>query len=182
MALIVEKGLHAVTFADIAKAAKVGIGAIYRRFESKENIVQQIWIEQKKEEANFIFTDFKNEGTVKERFWFLWKRVIQYFDIHENEFYFSYHMANSPILTEDIDNVAMERFLLFNTIFKEGIEQRLFKENLSARQLRLYTFSTINGWLLWVKDERLELTEQRVNQFLQMAWDAIKKSNFLETE
>ena len=173
--LIVQKGLHAVKIADIGQEAKVGIGTIYKHFNDKEDIVQKLWIFQKEDESHFIFQDYKAKGSVKERFWYLWERVIKYFILHKDEYYFSYHFAASPILTEEIHEVAMKDFLAFDGMFQEGIDQDLFKEDISARHLRLYTFSTINGWILWSFQQNVEFTEKRVEQFINMAWDAIAK-------
>ncbi|MDG3582893.1 TetR/AcrR family transcriptional regulator [Galbibacter pacificus] len=172
--LIVQKGLHAVTMAEIAKEAKVGIGTIYKHFKDKEDIVQQLWIFQKQDESEFIFKDYIVEGIVKERFWFLWEKVIQYFISHHDEYYFSYHFAASPILTKEIHNIAMKDFLAFDVMFEEGLKEGLFKENMSARHLRLYTFSTINGWILWSFDQKIDFTDEKIDQFITMAWDAIK--------
>jgi len=172
--LIVRKGLHAVKMSDIGSEANVGIGTIYKHFNDKEDIVQKLWIFQKKDESGFIFDDYFEEGTVKERFWFLWGRVIQYFILHEDEYYFSYHFAASPILTEEIHEVAMKDFLAFDSMFEDGIRENLFKDDISAHHLRLYTFSTINGWILWSLQQNINITDAKINQFLTMAWDAIK--------
>ncbi len=172
--LIVNNGLHSVTMAQIADEARVGIGTIYRNFKDKEDIVQKVWIAQKIEESAFVFKHYNPEGTVKQRFWYLWKQVILYFLHHKTEYYFSYHFAASPILTEDIHNIAMNDFLAFDEMFQEGIDQNLFKENLTARQLRLYTFSSINGWLLWSFDLEIDIDEAQINLYTQMLWDAVK--------
>lgn len=173
--LIVRKGLHAVTMAEIGKEANVGIGTIYKHFKDKEDIVQQLWIFQKEGESEFIFKNYNPTGTVKERFWFLWERVIRYFITHKDEYYFSYHFAASPVLTEQIHNIAMEDFLAFDAMLERGLEEGLFKEGISARHLRMYTFSTINGWILWSDQQKINLTDERIDQFITMAWDAIKK-------
>lgn len=171
--LIVKHGLHAVTMADIAQKAHTGIGTIYRNFKDKDDIVQQIWIWQKKQESQFIFNQYNENDSVKNRFWFLWKKVIHYFLLHQNEYYFSYHFSALPILTKEVHSIAMKDFLTFDKMFQEGIQQNLFKKNLTPRQLRLYTFGSINGWLLWSFDIKTDFTEEQINQFIQMAWDSI---------
>lgn len=173
MRLFVEQGLHTVTVAQIAAAANVGIGTIYKHFKDKPDMVRQIWIGQKKHESEYVFRDYDpTRGSVRERFDFLWGRVIRYFIAHPLEYQFSYHFAASPILSADIHEVAMKDFLQFDAMFREGCEQGLFKP-LSPRHLRLYTFSTINGWILWALDEKVAFTANTIELFLQMAWDAV---------
>jgi AcrR family transcriptional regulator len=170
--LFVTQGVHAVTIAQIATEAKVGIGTVYRYFSSKEDIVQQIWIQQKSEESAYIFQNYVPKGSIREQFDFLWERVIRYFLEHPLEFQFSYQFAASPILTNEIHEVAMKDFLQFDALFDAGIKQDMFKP-LTGRRLRLFTFSTINGWILWALDEKMEIDDTTINMFLQMSWDAI---------
>ncbi|WP_343607784.1 TetR/AcrR family transcriptional regulator [Chryseobacterium oranimense] len=172
--LIVESEVHAVTIANIAAEANVGIGTVYKHFESKEDIIQKIWIWQKIQESNYVFKDYKPEGSVYDQFNFLWGKVIRYFIEHQLEFQFSYRFASSPILTKEIHEIAMKDFMIFNDLYEQGIQQNLFKP-ISAKHLRLYTFSTINGWILWAIDEKVELTDEIISLYLQMAWDAIRK-------
>ena len=174
MQLFVEYGLHAVTVAKIAQKANVGIGTIYKHFDTKEDIVQAIWIWQKEAESEFVFKDFDLNASedVKKQFYFIWRRVIEYFVKNTTEYYFSYQFAESPVLTEEIHDIAMKDLYKLDEIFEKGAAQGLFKP-LSPSFLRLYTFSTINGWILWTLDEEVEVTEDLIQLFLTMAWDAI---------
>ncbi|MCS4304087.1 MULTISPECIES: TetR/AcrR family transcriptional regulator [Chryseobacterium] len=170
--LFVIHGLHAVTIAQVAAEAKVGIGTVYRYFKSKEDIVQQIWILQKSEESLYIFKNYKAVGSIRTQFNFLWERVISYFLEHPLEFQFSYQFAASPVLTKDIHEVAMKDFLKFDELFEAGIKEHLFKP-LTSRHLRLFTFSTINGWILWAIDEKMTIDREVIDMFIEMSWDAI---------
>lgn len=171
--LFVKFGVHTVTVAQIAKEANVGIGTIYKHFKDKEDIIQQIWIEQKKQEAEYIFSNYKNTGTIKERFDFLWGKVIDYFVENPLEYQFSYQFASSPILTNFIHDIAMKPFLAFDALFQEGLDQNLFKK-LKPNHLRLFTFGTINGYILWALDENIAFENDFKSTLLQMLWDAIK--------
>lgn len=170
--LFVVHGLHAVTIAQIAAEAKVGIGTVYRHFKSKDDIVQQIWIQQKSEESEYVFKNYQPQGNIRNQFNFLWERVIRYFLEHPVEFQFSYQFAASPILSKEIHEIAMKDFLKFDELFESGLKENLFKP-LTARRLRLFTFSTINGWILWALDEKMEINDKTITMFLEMSWDAI---------
>jgi AcrR family transcriptional regulator len=172
--LLVSKGLHAITVAEIAAKAQVGIGTFYKHFKDKEDLVQQIWIWQKKKEADYIFNNYSADNlSVKEQYFVLWERVVRYFAEHPTEYYFSYQFASSNILNEEINSIAMKRFLVFDELYEEGLKQKLFKP-LKANHLRLFTFSTINGWILWAKDEQIPFTDATIQLFLTMSWDSIK--------
>ncbi len=171
--LIVERELHAVKMSDIASRAGVGIGTIYKYFKNKEDIVCQLWIFQKKHEADFILSSYSGRGSIRERFDSLWRKVIEYFITFQKEYYFSYHYAASPIITEEIHLIAMSRFLVFDKVFEDGILSDIFIHGLTARELRKYTFSTINGWILWSLSDEVDFSSDRIKLYLDMAWNAI---------
>lgn len=174
MKLFVTHGLHAVTIAQVATEANVGIGTVYKHFKSKEDIVRQIWIEQKSQESAYVFNGYEPKGNIREEFDLLWERVIRYFVEHPLEFQFSYQFAASPVLTKEVHEVAMKDFLQFDELYQNGTEKGLFKP-IKPRHLRLFTFSTINGWILWAADEQMDFDQDTIKLFLQMAWDSIKK-------
>lgn len=58
----------------------------------------------------------------------------------------------------------MKEFLKFDELFKDN----LFKP-LTARRLRLFTFSTINGWILWALDKKMVIDNEVISMFLQMS-------------
>jgi len=172
--LLAVRGLHAITFADIAKEANVGIGTIYRYFSGKEDLIIQVWIEQKKREAEYVFKGYKINGTIRQRFNFLCGRVITYLSERPLEFQFSYHFASSPILGKSVHKLAMKEFLPMDKLYEDGLTQDIFKP-MKPQHLRLFTLGTINGWLLWSLAEKPSFNNKTRQQFLQMIWDALAK-------
>lgn len=175
--LIVGKGLHVVTIADIAVEAKVGIGTIYKRFKDKEEIVVHTWIEQKKAEARFIFKDYAAHGSIKDRFDFLWGRIVEYFMADREAFFFSNHLASSPILTPEIYYEAMKDFHDLDSLYSEGLERKVFKP-MSAQHLRAFNFCSIYSYLSWVFREEAVVSEEEVTMLLAMLWDAVVAQDF----
>jgi AcrR family transcriptional regulator len=67
LALFAERGFHGTAVPEIADAAGVGAGTIYRYFESKEAIVNALYQHWKGQALVRIFQDFPAAGTVKDK-------------------------------------------------------------------------------------------------------------------
>ncbi|MDO8421935.1 MAG: TetR family transcriptional regulator [Parvibaculum sp.] len=67
LVLFVEKGIAATTTRDIAQAAEVAEGTIYRHFESKEALATEIFIEAFSPYSKFLARVEKGEGTLIEK-------------------------------------------------------------------------------------------------------------------
>ncbi|MBX3446254.1 MAG: TetR/AcrR family transcriptional regulator [Parvibaculaceae bacterium] len=73
--LFVAQGIAATTTRDIAAAADIAEGTIYRHFESKEALAQEIFMEGYMPFAKALVTFEQSGGTVAERL----ARVVEYF-------------------------------------------------------------------------------------------------------
>ena len=71
--LLREHGFHGTPISLIADKANVGTGTIYRYFESKEKLINELFTEIKKRVIRAMLKDYREEGTYKERFKHLWK-------------------------------------------------------------------------------------------------------------
>ncbi|MCH7409329.1 hypothetical protein MM239_07990 [Belliella sp. DSM 111904] len=66
----------------------------------------------------------------------------------------------------------MRNFSVFDELYQEGLNESLFKD-LAPRHL-FFTFSTVNGWMLWARDENIQVDEPKIELLLTMLWDAVK--------
>jgi TetR/AcrR family transcriptional regulator, repressor of fatR-cypB operon len=63
--LIVEKGYHGASIAEIAKRANVSDGYLYRHYKNKSDLVKDIFEKQLEQFHNYIFDLLDKEKTVK---------------------------------------------------------------------------------------------------------------------
>jgi AcrR family transcriptional regulator len=66
--VFVQKGFHAATTHDVARAAGVPVGSIYTYFASKEELIRSSILAANKEETDSILRDMQAAGTFRERF------------------------------------------------------------------------------------------------------------------
>jgi AcrR family transcriptional regulator len=76
--LFVERGFYGTAVPEIAERAGVGAGTIYRYFESKEALVNEIYREQKLRFGHLALDDFPSTASTREQFRVLWMRMARF--------------------------------------------------------------------------------------------------------
>ena len=86
--LFVERGFFGTAVPEIAERAEVGAGTIYRYFESKEALVNEIYREQKLQFGRIATDDFPVTASTREQFRVLWTRMARFAIDHPGSFVF----------------------------------------------------------------------------------------------
>lgn len=86
--LFVERGFYGTAVPEIADRAGVGAGTIYRYFESKEALVNEIYREQKLQFGRIATDDFPAGAPTREQFRVLWTRMARFAIDHPSSFVF----------------------------------------------------------------------------------------------
>jgi AcrR family transcriptional regulator len=86
--LFVERGFYGTAVPEIADRAGVGAGTIYRYFESKEALVNEIYRAQKLLFGRIATDDFPATAPIREQFRALWTRMARFAIEHPSSFVF----------------------------------------------------------------------------------------------
>lgn len=76
--LFVERGFHGTAVPEVADRAGVGAGTIYRYFESKEALVNELYRRQKQALATRVLAQFPVDGSAREQFRAMWHRMARF--------------------------------------------------------------------------------------------------------
>jgi len=77
--LITEQGIHATPMAQVAREAGVAAGTIYHYFSSKEQLVNELYLEVKREFGQVLNLPLLVDLPFKEQFWKIWQALYQYY-------------------------------------------------------------------------------------------------------
>jgi AcrR family transcriptional regulator len=76
--LFVERGFYGTAVPEIADRAGVGAGTIYRYFDSKEALVNELYRREKTNFAHHVIDDFRPPEGARELFRMLWTRMAKF--------------------------------------------------------------------------------------------------------
>ena len=93
--LFVERGFYGTAVPEIAERAGVGAGTIYRYFESKEALVNELYREHKLRFEHVALDAFPATAPSREQFRVLWARMAGFATDHPSSFVFLelHHLA-----------------------------------------------------------------------------------------
>lgn len=118
MDLVLSKGYHALTIAEIASRSGVHETSIYRRWKTKEALVSEVFAEHAKEAF-----PMPNTGKLRSDLTQLLHEVITFFQSPIGEAMMQVGIATFPVPALAFESYWSSRFAQFSTIVKRAIER-----------------------------------------------------------
>lgn len=178
--LIVERGFHDAPMSEIAERAHVAAGTIYRYFENKDVLINDLFQKIEDKLMAVLLDNYPQGEPVKEQFFHVFGELCRYLLIHPLHFRYMEQFFNSPYgISKRRDklsgkNINQDKRDTLKEIFDEGIAQQILKD-LPVSVL----FSLAIGPMLYViRDHTLGfvvLEAPLVRQMTEACWDAIKR-------
>ncbi|WP_163970170.1 TetR/AcrR family transcriptional regulator [Oceanobacillus halotolerans] len=162
--VIAENGYHASQVSKIAKQAGVADGTIYLYFKNKEDILVSVFEEKMGTFIEKIVSSIKEKNNADEKLLTLIRTHFQ--QLAEN-----HHLAivtqlelrqSNKELRLKINKILKPYLTLIDEIIKEGIEEKIFRDDLNLPLVRQMIFGTLDEVVTnWVMNEqRYQLVEQ----------------------
>ena len=173
LALITENGFHATPIAMVAKEANVGAGTIYRYFESKEVLINELYAELKEHMGQAMMQQHNPAGTIKDKFYRYWLNLYHYFISNPQEFQFLEQYATSPYITQVTKEENQRHYLPVIEFLQEGMQQQVLR----PMPIELMTALVYNAVTATVKlhlSAELSITDEVLQLALQSSWDGVK--------
>ncbi len=174
--LIAEHGFHGTPMAMIAEKAGVAAGTIYRYFESKEQLIVELFSELRQRIHVTLTESYIKDTPLGERYCSLCTSLLEYLIVYPLHFRFMEQYLNSPFgvswRRDKILGKTREQDV-FMDLFMEGIERRVLK-SLPLYVLAVLTFSPL---VSLARDHNLGLVtldKAIIKQSIDACWDGIK--------
>jgi len=167
--LFVEHGEQATSMKWIAKEAECGIGTMYNYFESKEELINELYIEIKTKLFTEILEKHNEQAPVKMQFIQAWLKSMNYAISNVIEYRFLQVFSHSPIISEQTTEKVNKLILPIFKIFEEGKKEGIIKKQ-DTMSLVIFTNGAITASIC----NNSNISEQMKNDIILMAWDAIK--------
>lgn len=181
--LVAENGFHDSPCALIAKHAGVAAGTIYRYFENKDVLINELYISIESGITAILLEAYPARGSMRERFMHLGIGLLNYFISRPAEFRFVEQFHNSPYGTEFRRNRILgvsnstestRKCDIFRELFSEALEHNVIK------QLPLILlFDLAFGPIVSVARSHvlgfITLDDALIEQMVSACWDGLKR-------
>lgn len=174
MNLIAEKGFHGAPMSEIASKAGVSVGIIYHYFDSKDDLIKQLHGHIKQKFAQALLVGDDEYKSNQERFFNLWRNMINHLTGNSAEHAFIQQFDTSPY--EQLCYTE-EHFVYFADTVKlieQGIQTGVFK-SLPVAVIMETTFALASAVTRLEANADIEIDEAMLEITAQIAWDAIVK-------
>ncbi|RDW15780.1 TetR family transcriptional regulator [Oceanobacillus arenosus] len=171
--LITEEGLQSVTFSKIFKRANVGSSTFYNYFNSKEELVSELFMNARTHMGETVMTGNDSSQTVYERIKGILKSTADYALNYPKELSFIENYCESPYISEELRNRLDPSAIEIFSIIEQGQKQGIIREMdiiLCCQLVTGMVNSVIKGYLAG----KYSLDEYQIQQTIEACWKAIK--------
>lgn len=167
-----QYGLENSPISKIAKRAGVGAGTIYRYFETKEELIVQLFIYLTEEMAKTCLIDNKESLSIREWFNSIWGNVYRYMRENPEHLCLMEQLVASPAINEQVREEALNKIHHeVDTLLNQAKAKNLVKD-LDNHLLAIITFGSLVNIAKKAKlDPRLQIDPQTL---LDICWDAVR--------
>ena len=176
--LIAENGFHGAPMAMIAEHAGVGAGTIYRYFENKDVLINDLYREIEDKMQVFLLEGYSAEAPFRARFLHLGTGLLRFFIENPLDYRYVEQFHNSPYgVAVRRDKILGNREGGCNT-FKELFEQGMAQQVLKDFPL-VILFDLAFGPLLAVARDHIlgfiTLDDALIGRTIEACWDGIRR-------
>lgn len=177
LVLIAENGFHGAPMAMIAEKAGVGAGTIYRYFENKDVLINELYQDLEQRLCAVLMEGYSTEIPVRDRFLHLGTAVLRYCISNPLDFRYLEQFHNSPYGIEH----RRDKFLgeanegdVYRELFEEGVSRQIIKD------LPLVVlFALAFGPLITVARDHIlgfvTLDDVLITSTIEACWDGLKR-------
>lgn len=182
MELIAERGFHDAPISMIAQKAGVAAGTIYRYFENKDVLINELFHELEENLMIVLMSNYPMGKPVKEQFFYIFSELCRYLLTHPIHFRYMEQYFNSPYgISKRRDKLVGKKIDpdghdTLTGILQEGVSRQILKD----LPIIVLSSLTIGPMIHLIRDHTLGfvvLDDSLIRQITEACWDAIKRGN-----
>ena len=172
--LFVENGFQATPTSRIAKEAGVATGTLFHYFKTKEELINELYLDSKEKMFLAIREGQKPDNSIKSRFKLLFANTSHWASNHPNEYLFFQMYSNSSFIKEETKALGSEKFGFLIEMVIEGQKAEILK-NISPEVLMGMLFGAMMGAMQFCISDSEYSSEEFQEIGFRMIWDMIKE-------
>ncbi|MFC0524615.1 TetR/AcrR family transcriptional regulator [Pontibacillus salicampi] len=172
--LFAKRGFDATTIPMIAKEASVGAGTIYRYFENKDTLVNELFRFYVERYIIVLKEEYAlREGTIRQRFHHLFHGMVRFSSENEHALYFIKTHSHSHVLSQESKNTFEELIQLIREFIEQGQVQGIIRQ-LPVNALIAIVLGAFMELHQLVRVGDIEYSSDLLEGVESSCWDAIR--------
>lgn len=172
--LFAERGFHGTAVPPIAERAGVGAGTIYRYFQSKEGLVNELFQHWKKK-LSFALLDRVSKGrTFRERFHLMWSALFEMAQ-QEPEVLKFMEMHHHGSYLDDASCALEEKMLEPALAMVKAAQEQAILKPLNANLMMSMVFGAFLGVVSGAMKGQYEISDEVVAESEDCLWEAVRR-------
>ncbi|OCB78767.1 TetR/AcrR family transcriptional regulator [Flavobacterium crassostreae] len=172
LALVNNGGIQSASMAKVAKMACVSPATIYLYFDSKQDLVNQLYLSVKSAFAEAAFAAYNKDERVKQNFEKIWHAMACYKSSYTEEASFLSQCDNTPMIDESTRQEGLVHFKPLFDLWEQGKKEGIIKD-VSPYLLYAYSIYPIAFLVNMQVRGNCSLNSAVIKQAFEAAWDSI---------
>ncbi|MUH37354.1 TetR/AcrR family transcriptional regulator [Zobellia amurskyensis] len=167
-----ELGLSRLTMSSIAKKAKMACGTLYIYFDSKEQLLNELYKHLLISGTLSLLPSIQHLP-LKKQFFVIWSNVLKFRVSNSCEVIFMHQFRYSSFVSEETSNLDKQFLNFIKDLLDQGKEELIIK-NMDNCLLVPLLYGYANTLARQMAIDKVVLTDAIIEQSFHVCWDAIK--------
>jgi AcrR family transcriptional regulator len=172
--LFAERGLATAPTSTISNWAGVAEGTLFTYFRTKDDLIKSLYREIKLELADAMMSDFLRKKNVRTRRRHVWDRCVKWGIANPEQRKVLAQLQVSEVLTKESREAGSAPFVEFQTMIRDAIEQRLFRNDLPVELISKSLAALVEATIDLTASNSSKTKHSRDSGF-QMFWSGVTK-------
>ena len=172
--MVLREGFSGLKMGGVAKEAGVATGTLYVYFESKEELINQLYMELKRRSAEKFMEGYDSTAPFMVNFEKIWKNYLFTMMNQPEAAAFLEQYYRSPYLRQSVRDETEKLLQPVFDLLEKGKKERLVK-NIPTPLLVIQLSGAISEFVRWHQSGQVNSGKSTVDQVFRLAWDSIKQ-------
>lgn len=176
--MIVQEGFDGLSMQKLAKAANISPSTIYTYFDSREDLVNKLYLGVEQQFEKDALVGYKEEMTFEEFLWTQWKNRYRNAKKHPVAYHFFEQFRNSPLIRQQ-EQVPSR----FKNAMNKFVQQAMDKKEIITLPMEIFWAVAYGAFYILIKfhldksamnDKPFSLSEQKMKQTFDVVLRSLK--------
>ncbi len=172
--LISKNGFHGTAMSKVAKEAGVSAGIIYHYFDSKDDLMDELYIHIKRRFGLMIGESFDQSQPLKTQIRQILGLMIKYYIQRPLESAFLEQYTRSPYYSHDIELETSQYYQPLIECFQRA-QQEMIVKDFPAPVVATLTLDVATSLAQKHASGIINLTDELIEQIIDASWEAIRQ-------